>query len=60
ITQERLAELADLHPTYVGDIERAKVNLSIQTLQKLSKALKVEPQNLLIKGAFFDPEKYQR
>ncbi len=58
-TQERLAEAAELHPTYVGDIERSKANLSIDTLKKLSKALRVEAHILLTKGAFMDAEKYQ-
>ena len=60
LTQERLADHADLHPTFVGDIERAKANMTIETLKKISKALKVEPQILLIKGAFFDAELYQK
>ena len=60
LTQEKLAEHANLHPTFVGDIERANVNMSIETLKKLAKALKVEPQILLIKGAFFDAEIYQK
>lgn len=58
-TQERLAETAELHPTYVGDIERSNANLSIDTLKKLSKALRVEAHILLMKGAFMDAEKYQ-
>ncbi|MBS1902868.1 MAG: helix-turn-helix transcriptional regulator [Bacteroidetes bacterium] len=58
-TQERLAEVAELHPTYVGDIERSNANLSIDTLKKLSKALQVEAHVLLLKGAFMDAEVYQ-
>jgi transcriptional regulator with XRE-family HTH domain len=60
LTQEGLAELAVLHPTFVGDIERSNANMSIETLKKLSKALKVDPQVLLIKGAFTDAEEYQQ
>ncbi len=60
LTQERLAEHADLHPTFVGDIERADANMSIVTLKKIAKALKVEPQILLIKGAFLEAEIYQK
>ena len=59
LTQEKLAEKADLHPTFVGDIERANANVTIDMLKKLSKALKVEPNILLVKGAFLDPEVYQ-
>ncbi len=59
-TQENLAEHANLHPTFVGDIERANANISIETLKKLAKALKVEPHVLLLKGAFLEAETYQR
>lgn len=38
ISQERLAELANLHPTYVSDVERGKVNPSITTCRQLAKA----------------------
>lgn len=40
LSQERLAELADLHPNYISLIERSKCNLSVVTLSKLVKALK--------------------
>lgn len=59
LTQEKLAEYANLHPTYVGDIERNDANLSIATLKKLANALKVDPSILLIKGSYLDAEKYQ-
>ncbi|MFV1951069.1 MAG: helix-turn-helix domain-containing protein [Nitrospinota bacterium] len=35
ISQETLAELSGLHPTYISDIERGKVNASVHTLQRL-------------------------
>ena len=38
-SQEFLAERADLHPTYVGQIERGQKNISIVTLEKLLCAL---------------------
>jgi transcriptional regulator with XRE-family HTH domain len=59
LTQEQLAEKADLHPTFVGDIERSNANITIDTLKKLAKALGVEPHVLLIKGSFLDVEEYQ-
>lgn len=40
-SQEYLAERADLHPTYIGQIESGKKNASIVTLEKLLCALGV-------------------
>ncbi|MCK4234632.1 helix-turn-helix transcriptional regulator [candidate division WOR-3 bacterium] len=39
LSQEELAELTELHPTYIGEIERATVNASIISFQKIAKAL---------------------
>jgi transcriptional regulator with XRE-family HTH domain len=47
ISQEKLAELANLHPTYISEIERGKVNASIFTFYQLSNALKIEFADLL-------------
>ena len=47
LTQEELAELANLHPTYIGAIERGEKNLSIQTLLKIAEGLEVEINDLL-------------
>lgn len=41
ISQEELAWRAGLHRSYVADIERGARNASLQTIEKLSKALKV-------------------
>ena len=46
LSQERLAELAGLHVTFVGAIERGRRNLSLVTIVKLAKALKVKPGEL--------------
>lgn len=40
-SQERLGEGANLHPTYVGGIERGERNVSLDNLAKLSQALRV-------------------
>jgi len=48
ITQEELADRAKLHRTYVGMIERSERNLSVDNIEKLAKALDVEPHELLI------------
>jgi CheY-like chemotaxis protein len=39
ISQERLAERAGLHRTYVADVERGARNLSLASIEKLAKAL---------------------
>lgn len=47
ISQEMLAELAGLHRTYVGSVERGERNISIDNIERLSKALGMEPVDLL-------------
>jgi transcriptional regulator with XRE-family HTH domain len=46
LTQEELAQLAGLHPTYVGGIERGERNLGLDNLFKLAGALAVHPSEL--------------
>jgi transcriptional regulator with XRE-family HTH domain len=43
LSQERLAELADLHFTYVSSVERGKRNISLINIVRLARALKVSP-----------------
>ena len=38
ISQEKLAEKADLHPTFIGTIERGEKNPTILSLEKTAKA----------------------
>jgi len=51
ISQEQLAELAGLHRTYVGSIERGERNVSIDNVERLAKALKVTTADLIRSGA---------
>jgi len=46
-SQEEFAAKCQLHRTYVGAIERAEENLTLGTLDKLAKALQVQPAQLL-------------
>ena len=46
-TQEKLADEAGMHFTYIGQIERGKRNPSLINLERLAKALKVQAGKLL-------------
>lgn len=47
LSQEALAELADLHWTYVGSVERGERNVSIDNMCRLAWALGVDMRELL-------------
>lgn len=47
ISQERLGELAGVHRTYVGMIERGEKNITLTNIDKFAKALKVPIDQLL-------------
>ena len=50
ISQEALAEEAGLHRTYIGSVERAERNVSIDGMERLAKALGVDIADLLLKS----------
>ena len=46
LSQEQLAEKADLTRNYIGDIERAEKKITLETLAKIAKALKCRVRDL--------------
>ena len=50
LSQESLADLAGLHRTYIGSIERSERNVSIDNIAKLAAALGVFSSDLLKDG----------
>jgi len=51
-SQEKLAVRAKLHYNYIGTVERAEDNISILSLHKIAKALKVKPFLFFIEHAY--------
>lgn len=47
MTQEDLAEKAGVHRTYVGMIERAEKNITLENIEKISKALNIKISEIL-------------
>tara|TARA_R110002096_G_scaffold257381_1_gene450745 strand:+ start:67342 stop:67554 length:213 start_codon:yes stop_codon:yes gene_type:complete len=47
LSQEKFAFEADIHRTYVSDVERGIRNPTITVVEKLAKALNVTPGELL-------------
>jgi len=46
LSQEKLAERADLHRTYIADIERGVRNVSLRSIEKLGRAIEVSIPDL--------------
>lgn len=47
MSQEELADRAELYRTYIGHIENARYSPSAHVLYKIIKALQIDPKDLL-------------
>lgn len=47
LSQEKFAEKANVHLTYIGTVERGETNLTLLNIYKLAKALEVSPKDLV-------------
>lgn len=45
-SQETTAEKADLHPTYIGQVERGEKNATIESIEKICLALELPMEDL--------------
>ena len=48
LSQEKLAELADLHRTYISDIERGARNVGLINIVRVANALEIPAADLLM------------
>ncbi len=46
LTQEEVGERAELHPTYIGAIERGEQSPSLETVEKLAAGFGIDPKAL--------------
>lgn len=47
ISQERLGEIAKVHRTYIGMIERAEKNITLTNMEKIARALDKKVNDLI-------------
>ena len=55
-SQEKVSELADMHPTYIGQLERGEKNATIETVERICVALDYPMDRLFEHIVYFDRE----
>jgi len=46
VSQERFAEICEVHRTYIGQVERGEKNLSFDSILRIAKGLEKPPSTL--------------
>ena len=46
LSQEKLAELAGCHPTYIGQLERGEKNATLESVEKIASAMDISLSEL--------------
>lgn len=46
LSQEKLAELAGCHPTYIGQVERGEKNATLESIDKITSSLNISLSKL--------------
>ena len=54
LRQSDVAELTNLPRTYISHLEKGEVNMTVETIERIALALKVNPLVLLVENAFRD------
>ena len=49
LSQEKLAELAGCHPTYIGQVERGEKNATLESVEKIASAMDISLSELFDK-----------
>ena len=49
LSQEKLAELAGCHPTYIGQLERGEKNATLKSVEKIASAMDISLSELFYK-----------
>lgn len=55
-SQEKVSELADMHPTYIGQLERGEKNATIETVERICVALNYPMEHLFEHIVYLDSE----